>query len=410
MVKLALLFPGQGSQYVGMGRRLTEQFPAVRQVFEEADDVLGFPLTGLCFEGDMATLTRTENAQPAILTVSVAAFGAYMQEFAVEPAAGAGHSLGEYSALVCAGALPFAHALKIVHQRGRFMQQAVKRGAGAMAAISDVDIDVVEAACAEVRAPGQWVTVSNDNAPRQAVISGHKDAVSRTADILETRGARVTALDVSAPFHTPLMAGAAGQLREVLETYGHHLEAPRWPVLANVTARPYEHPGQILAYLSRQMTEPVRWRECLHWLEEQGIDLVLELGPKKVLRNLTGKNSARMTAYAFDVEADRQAFARVLHDRFTTIIRRSLALAAATRNRNWNREEYRQGVILPYQRIKQMALDLEAHGRRPTLDQANQAVEMLRSVLHTKKVHPTEQQKRLHRLFDHPEDRSPRSR
>ncbi|GAE86716.1 ACP S-malonyltransferase [Acetivibrio straminisolvens] len=233
MKKIALLFPGQGSQYVGMGKKLYENYSAAREVFDEANEVLGFDLKELCFNGDINELTKTENTQPVILTASVAAFRVYMEKYGVKPAFLAGHSLGEFAALTCAGAISFKDAVRIVRNRGRYMQEAVPQGIGAMAAVSGVDKPVIEETCIKVSDENHLVVVSNHNSKDQIVISGHTSAVNTASEILKKHGARIVPLKVSAPFHSPLMQPAADRLREELKLYSYN--EPKWQVISNTT-------------------------------------------------------------------------------------------------------------------------------------------------------------------------------
>jgi [acyl-carrier-protein] S-malonyltransferase len=285
MIKTALLFPGQGSQKVGMGRELAREFPAARRVFEEADAALRTKLSRLCWEGPEAELTRTENTQPAILTTSIAALRAMEGERgSIRFAAAAGHSLGEWSALVAAGALDFADAVKLVRLRGRAMQEAVPEGEGAMAAILGLSAEVVGALCAEA-AKGQVVQPANFNGGNQVVISGHAAAVDRAMAAAKAKGAmRAVLLQVSAPFHCSLMQPAADRLREALDrvTIGEL----RVPVVSNVEAEPNRDPDRVADLLVRQVTAPVRWEESVQRLAADGIKGALELGAGSVLRGL----------------------------------------------------------------------------------------------------------------------------
>jgi [acyl-carrier-protein] S-malonyltransferase len=282
---IAYIFPGQGSQYAGMGRDLAEQFPASRAVFEEADEALGFALSRLCFEGAAEELQLTENTQPAILTVSVAALRALAGEgFTAAPAYVAGHSLGEYSALVAAGALSFASAVRAVRARGRYMQEAVPVGVGAMAAILGSDLETIEAACEEAR-QGEVCSPANINSPGQVVIAGHAGAVERAAALLKERGAkRAMMLKVSAPFHCDLMLPAQERLAADLEKLP--FEDLRVPLVSNVDARALTSGSEARDALVRQVSSAVRWRQTLEFLASEGVETCVELGPGKVLAGL----------------------------------------------------------------------------------------------------------------------------
>ncbi len=284
MAAWAFLFPGQGSQYVGMGKDLRDNVTIARQTFEEADEALKFHLARLCFEGPESDLKLTENTQPAILTVSIAVMRVVAAETGITPSLLAGHSLGEYASLVTAGALSFIDAVKTVRLRGKFMQEAVPVGVGAMAAILGLERGQVDELCKE-SAEGQVLAPANYNCPGQIVISGHAEAVNRAAQKAKELGARdAILLAVSAPFHCPLMRGAAERLAEALEpVIVYDLKTP---VISNVKAEQYPSREQIKELLVTQVDHPVRWQESMEKMLAAGIEQFLELGPGKVLSGL----------------------------------------------------------------------------------------------------------------------------
>ena len=283
MGKIAFLFPGQSSQYPGMGRDLWDKVPAARAVFDEADKVLGLPLSRICFEGTEEELRLTENTQPAILTVSVAAWRT-LESRGVVPDFVAGHSLGEYSALVAAGGLAFADALRIVRKRGRYMQEAVPAGVGAMAAILGLSPAQVGEIC-EKAADGEVVSPANLNSPEQTVISGHAAAVKRAVELANQAGAkRAVILQVSAPFHCELMLPAQQRLAEDLRKT--QFSELRIPLVTNVGAEAIEKGDDAREALIRQVSLPVRWEDSIRTLVELGVDTFAEVGPGRVLSGL----------------------------------------------------------------------------------------------------------------------------
>ncbi len=284
MGSMAFVFPGQGSQSVGMGKALADAFPEAKAVFDTADDALGEKLSTLCFEGPEDTLKLTANTQPAILTVSIAAHAVFTKRFPTAPAFVAGHSLGEYSALVAAGAMSLADAVRAVRARGTFMQEAVPSGVGAMSAVLGLAPEKVAELCREA-AKGEIVSCANFNEPSQTVIAGHAAAVERAGVLLKAAGAkRVLLLPVSAPFHCELMSPVVPRLDEVLSKIT--FTAPSAPVVTNVEATPNADPSKVKALLLRQVTGSVRWIECVQALEQAGVTKIVELGPGKVLSGL----------------------------------------------------------------------------------------------------------------------------
>ena len=296
---IAYIFPGQGSQYAGMGRDLAEKFPGARAVFEEADEALGFSLSQLCFNGPAEELQLTENTQPAILTVSIAAWRALEAQGGPVPQYVAGHSLGEYSALVAAGSLTLASAVRTVRARGRYMQEAVPVGTGAMAAILGADLNTVFEVCREAQGAGEVCSPANINSPNQIVVAGHTKAVERAINLLKERGARrAVKLNVSAPFHCALMQPAQDRLAADLERM--KFADLRVPLVTNVDAAVIQSGSEARDALVRQVSSPVRWRESVDLLTSKGVTTFVEIGPGKVLSGLVRQTAT--TARCLNVE------------------------------------------------------------------------------------------------------------
>ncbi len=316
MTKRALVFPGQGSQAAGMGVDLAAAFPIAREVFEEADDALEQKLSTLMAEGPIETLTLTENAQPALLAMSVAVTRVLEKEGGFDVATGAafvaGHSLGEYSALASAGAFTLGDAVRLVKRRGQAMQAAVPVGTGAMVALLGVELEIGLAIAKEAEVQsGEVCAVANDNGGGQLVLSGHKGAIEKAVAIAAERGfKKAIMLPVSAPFHSPLMAPAADIMAEALGSIA--LTVPAVPLVANVTASAVRETGTIRTLLVQQVTGLVRWRETVLYLKEQGVTEIVELGAGKVLAGLVRRIDRDIATRSINAPADVEAFLAAL--------------------------------------------------------------------------------------------------
>lgn len=297
----ALLFPGQGSQQVGMGKELADKSAAAKRVFDEADDALGVSLSKLCFEGPESELVLTANTQPAILTTSIAALAAWREQREIDFDVALGHSLGEFSALVATGALAFADAVRLVRLRGQAMQEAVPAGAGAMAAIFGVPADELEALCAEA-AQGEVVSPANENGGGQIVVAGNAAAVDRLIALAKSRKARAIPLKVSAPFHCALMQPAAQRLAAALADVT--ISAMRRPVITNVEAQPNQDPARVADLLVQQVTHRVRWEASITRAVALGVQAAAEVGHGKVLAGLVKRIAPEVRVDACGSPAD----------------------------------------------------------------------------------------------------------
>jgi [acyl-carrier-protein] S-malonyltransferase len=307
----ALVFPGQGSQYVGMGKDLSQWSKAAKETFAEADEALGFDLGRLCFDGPEEDLRQTENTQPAILTASVAAWRALSSEMDLAPTCVAGHSLGEYSALVAAGSIAFSDAVKAVRERGRAMQEAVPAGEGAMAALLGLDRYQIIDICDAVSSESIIVAAANYNAPGQIVIAGHRAGVLGAIDLFKARGGkRAVELPVSAPFHCALMEPAALRMEEVLRDI--RIDSPKTVLINNAEAVAIKEEALVAPSLVRQVTSPVLWEDIVKVMIARGVTTFIELGPGRVLAGLIKRIDKQPTAVSFGAPEDMRSVVECL--------------------------------------------------------------------------------------------------
>ncbi|MBK3494741.1 ACP S-malonyltransferase [Viridibacillus sp. YIM B01967] len=400
MGKKIFLFPGQASQYIGMTKDLCNEFSVARQTMEEANDALSMDLSNLCFSGDIQELTKTENAQPAILAASVASYRVYMEEIGQPADFAAGHSLGEISALVCAGAMNYTEALKLVRQRGRYMQEAVALGDGAMAAVTNMEIADVEKLCLDLSSPGNTVVISNYNSPKQVVISGHKKAVQQAEEALLKIGAHVTYLKVSAPFHSPLMKPAAEKLQKDLRSMT--FDNMTMTIISNAFAQPYKGPEEITDLLTRQITYPVQWEASIRYLKARGVDFAFEMGPGAVLNRLMKNIEPAITVYPFGLpEEVRQVKGEMaVSANPMTLISRSLGMAVSTQNHNWDEEAYKAGVVTPYKQIEAIQQKFEQSETAPQKEDLEEVLRLLVVIMETKQTSPAEQKERIEQILE----------
>jgi [acyl-carrier-protein] S-malonyltransferase len=373
-----------------MGKSLYDHFKVFKETIEEAGDVLKMDLPGMCFlPGKKEELDKLQNAQAALAAFSVATFRVYMQEIGIPSHYCMGHSLGEYSALCCAGAIRFPDALRLVRERGTIVNEVAAGITGTMMWVINLDVKVIEDVCADADAYGeeQGVYVSAYDSPTQASISGHTEALMKVARELEKKGAIVYPLKLSGPFHCPLMKEAAQRMKGILQQ--HNFDRPGCPVIANHNALPYEDAESVGANLSVQLISPIRWRASLEYLLDHEVKIAVEMGPKNVLAFLLKKNTDALRIFTTDNDRDLESIVRewlISEEDYLKVIGKCLGAAVSTKNRNNSEEEYQERVIKPYRKIEAFYNDCVAKDRRPGKDHVKEAIQMLQAVLEAKKV------------------------
>lgn len=386
MLQVGLIFPGQGSQYVGMGKWLLENYSEARPIFEEANEQLNFDIKTLCMEGSLVELSQTKNAQPAILIVSTIAHHFYMSEFGIKPKFVAGHSLGEYSALVAAGALEFKSALQIVRQRGLIMEEASSGKVGSMFSVTGVEKERIEQLCEKISTVHAPVNIACYNTSKQYVVSTHRHSAPKLLDVLERNHVSYMPLNVSGPFHSPLMHGAADKLSTILSQFSFR----NWhtPIISNVTGRPYHSSNKIKNGLLLQMTSPVMWESSIRFMFERKVDVLIELGPQSVLKKMTKDIPVQLDAYAFDNYQDLSRFqnGRMPLYRSTVFINLCLAIVVSTPNNNKSQNKYEVDVLCRIRKLKQMNEELQESGTFLTPEQMREAYRLVYYILQTKEV------------------------
>lgn len=410
MKKLAFIFPGQGCQYVGMGKTLYDEYQNVRDIFQEANDAVGFDLKKMCFDGNLKELNDVENMMLAILTVSYCVFDVYMKEIGVQPVITAGHSLGEYTALLCSGALSFNDALYLVRLRGRLGKELLENRKANMSVIYDINKSIVDEECKNICQKDRIVQIACYNAYDQVVISGDEDLVMKVEDRIVSLNGQITPILNSPPYHSSLMEQASQKLKEKLE--GIQFGNFKWPVISNVSAIPYLNENKIIDNLTMQIKKPVQWKATMDYINDMSIDSVIELGPQAVLTNLFNSQGYGISAASFGRASDRKTLINSTQEDesngkgeniekafIPTVITKCLAAAVSTKNSNWNNDEYEKGVIEPYNQIQQMQIELENNSLEPTHEQMLTALNMLHSVFVTKRTPVEEQKQRITQIL-----------
>ena len=398
MKKTALLFPGQGQQYVGMGRVLYEQSDKFKKIFDEANDILEFNLSKLMFEGPIQELERTAYLQPAVFTVGYAMYQYLEDQICGNDNFYAGYSLGEYTALCCSGAISFQEGLILVHRRGNIMEQARGNREIAMASIIGAEEDWVEELCHLSAADG-LVCISGFNAERQVTVSGDKKAVDKVVRRAEEAGSRVVYLKVSGAFHSPLMEEA----REALE---REIDKCTWrrssgQVISNLTGRPYQGIEEMKETLSLHLVSPVRWKETMSYLAKQDIDCLIDVGPSRLFEKLYGSEVGGRRILSLERENGKGEIIKTLapaEDRLK-MISRALAIAVCLKNNNDDENAYEEGVIRPYREVQALFEHLKSREQDVEIEHMQLAMNMLQSVIKTKKVPAGEGVRRIREIL-----------
>lgn len=400
--KVAFVFPGVGSQHTMMARTFYDNSKVARATFEEASDLLKLNLNDICFSHDFAKqLSEIEVSQLALFTASIAIYRVFAREIGLAGDYYMGHSLGECSALCASGMIDFADALEIVQKRGSIVKEVASALDGTMMWVINVEHKVVTDICEEHTNESAAVSVSAFDSPTQCSISGHSRAVIKAAQALEKRGAIVYPLKMSGPFHCQLMIEASRRFRKVLQEY--HFKEPEHQVIANYNALPYREADDVASNLSRQLIAPIRWQESIQFVQDAGVRIAIEFGPKDVLTFLMKKNAPGMRSFAFNhynLIDNLQRDYIISNEQFLAVIGRCLRIAVSTRNYNHDYEAYREGVVLPYREVEGIFEELSKSRKTPDKKQLEKAINMVKSVLDNKKVPKEVKMKKIEQMFE----------
>lgn len=403
MSNIALLFPGQGSQFIGMGKKLYDEYSVARSVFEEANEALGIDLKRICFEGNFAELGKNENMLPGIFATSIAMFKIYMQEIGIAPKYCAGHSLGEYSALTCSGVIKFEDAIRIIRKRSLLANQIASSQIGSMTIIDGIDELIIEEQCREISNEKYKVDIACYNAPNQVAVSGHTEAVMELEDKISEMGGIVTPLMMSAPFHCKLMEPVTIELRQELEKYTY--SKPKWPIVSNVTGKLYgENEEVINDLLTNQLTRPVQWRKIVNYIKNNGVAVAIELGPQTIISKLLKNTTKNLRPFSYSNQEDKKELFNLLYPqgekKSEMFIDKCLAIAVGTVNRHLDEKAYFNEVVIPYKEMEFLRDKLRDENKKLTIEEIRSAFMLLKNILANKKVSYNEQISTFQELFN----------
>lgn len=401
MNKLGVVYSGQGSQYVGMGKELYQNYEIVKEIYQRASEILKFDIAKMSFEGNEKEISRTGNSQPLILTYSVALYEVFKNEFGIKPKIFAGHSLGEYSALTCSEIIKFEDALRLVRTRGMLMEENCTDGS--MVAIVGIDKDIIEDYCLKTSNKNGILAVSNYNTENQTIISGNILAIEKATEYFEQKKATVKKLNVNGAFHSILMNDAAIKFSSELEKYKFNL--PKSKVISNVDGLPYRDIKSIKEKLVKQLVSPVRWVDTMNYFYRDDINLVIEFGPKKTIRNFFKSTFNDIQSFSFENKEDRELIKKVLTDDenkkeyLRYFIDKCIAIIACTKNENSSEVEFVKGVIDSCKKIRNKQ---EKISDLQEIDSSlcNEVVKLTKLALDTKKVGRLEQKRRFEELIN----------
>lgn len=398
MEKMAFVFPGLGSQFVGMGESFYKDYEIVRQTYEEASDFAGFDVADLCFRGSGLEQNRIDKMQFIVVTTGVAMARAFMYEYGITPQFCAGHSVGEYAALVCSGAIKFSDAIKILKVRGEVLKKGTKLGQ--MSIVEKMGLDVAEKIIQENEDLQTYISCYNS--PDQFAISGAQ--IEKVEEKLLVENAMVTPIIYSPPIHSPLMKEFSKDFYEFLSGFTYH--SFRIPIVSNVTGAPFSEPSKIPYIMSEQLVKPVQWNKTMQCFEKYGISTVVEIGPKNLLTSFFKNMNAEMKKYCYGIKRDREQIDKLflsdksLQNDKVKFLDRCLGIAVSTQNLNDNPEQFQSGVVENYNHIKKLSNQIEEIGGEATVKEMRQALQYLIKIMEAKKVPEQDQQDWLKQLFD----------
>ncbi|GIN99875.1 acyltransferase domain-containing protein [Brevibacillus laterosporus] len=403
MSNIIFMFPGVGSHYFGMGKTLYDNFSVAKLAFEEASDAVKMDIAKLCFSPDCKDeLQKLKNSQIALVCVGVTTYRVFMEEIGLLPAFSMGYSLGEYSALVCAGAIQFRDALQMVQERGDVVSDVAKRIAGTMAWVTNIDSQTVEKICEEVSRIGEEVYVSAYDSPLKTSISGTNTAIRKAGDKVVEAGGIAIPIKMSGPFHSPLMKEAASKFKGILSNYNY--QQPQYPVISNYTALPFTDRASISENLSLQLVSPIRWQESLQYGLTRGTDIAIELGPKTVLKYLLESNTKEYPVYSFDKAEDLQVIKNAFfftEEEYMHLIAKCLATVVSTKNYNKQISHYEELVVQTFDQVQNSYEQLLETKTLAKKEHAEAAIQMLQTALVAKNLPEEKRADQMKKVLGH---------